>query len=132
VTAAGIAAYLTGFWLIAGLGITLPWRLTLAACWCADAGITLSRLRTAACRLALIRVRADGIEVLRQDGMIVDALLLSGSVVTRRLAWLRLVSADGTRHRELIVGRWSDPASWHRLQLLWQLRDPGFGHPGAA
>lgn len=131
-TTAGFAAYLTGFWLIAGLGVPPAWRLILAACWCADAGVTLARMRTAAGSLERIRVAADGIRVQRPDGPSVDALLLGGSFVSRRLAWLRLAGADGVRHRELFVARWMDPATWHRLRLFWQLRDRGFGHPGAA
>lgn len=55
--------------------------------------------------------------------------LLSGSMVLKRLAWLRLRFADGSTHGELFAGEpGSDPA-WHRLQLIWRLNRRAFGRP---
>jgi len=132
VFAAGIVAYLTGFRLIGGLDMTGAYRLALGAFWCADACITLARLRIAAGRIALIRVSIGGIAVLRPDGRRIEAELQTVSTVWRRLAWLRLACEDGARHHELVFAQRTDPDAWHRLQLLWQLRDRGFGHPGGA
>ena len=50
----------------------------------------------------------------------------------RRLAWLRMIGSDGIRSQELVLASRTDPADWHRLQLVWQLRDSSFGHNGAA
>jgi hypothetical protein len=130
VAAAGAAAYLAGLWLIAGPDFPLVWRLALAGCWCADAAFALVRFRSAACDLELIRVCPGSITVLGPSGLSDDAWLLTGSIVMRRVAWLRLASAGGKRSQVLFLARWTDPGEWHRLQLVWQLREPGFGHPG--
>jgi hypothetical protein len=132
VTTTGVSACLAGFFLIAGLDIGAAWRLLLAVCWCADGVISLSRFRRAASKLVAIRIGPGGLEILRRDGLRTGARLLSGTTVMRRLAWLRMAGADGIRYQELIRAKRTDPAEWHRLQLVWQLRDGGFGHTGAA
>jgi hypothetical protein len=132
VLSSAVCAYLTGFYLIAGLGTAAEWRLLIAACWCVDAVISLYRLRRARKRLAAIWIRSDGLRVLRQDGRQIDARLLTGSTVMLRIAWLRMAGADGIRYQELVLAGRTDPAEWHRLQLIWQLRDGNFGHTGAA
>mgnify|MGYP001828979725 FL=1 len=125
-------AYLAGFWLIAGLSIDAIWQLFLAACWFGDAAISLYRFRGAFKRLAAIRISPVGLQVRRQDGRRIDVRPLTGTTVTRRLAWLRMAGADGFRYQELVLAGRTDPAEWHRLQLAWQLRADGFGHTGAA
>jgi hypothetical protein len=57
---------------------------------------------------------------------------MTGSVVARRWAWLRLAGSDGIRYQELLLANRTDPDGWHRLQLAWQLRRRGFGHRRAA
>jgi hypothetical protein len=128
----GVCAYLAGFYLIAGLGVGTAGRVLLAVCWCGDAAISLYCFRRAAMRLAVIRISTGGLQVLRQDGRLIDARLLTGTTIMRRLAWLRMAGTDGIRYQELVLAGRTDPAEWHRLQLVWQLRDNGFGHTGAA
>jgi hypothetical protein len=128
----GVCAYLAGFCLIAGLSMSTPWRLLLAAYWCGDAAISLYRFRRAATRLAVIRISPGGLQVLRQDGRRIDARLLTGTTIMRRLAWLRMAGTDGIRYQELVLASRTDPVEWHRLHLVWQLRGRGFGHTGAA
>ena len=118
VAAAGAAAYLAGLWLIAGLDLPLVWRLALAGCWCADAAFTLSRLCCAACSIELVRIGPGRITVLGPSGLSEDAWLLTGSMVMRKLAWLRLASAGGKRSQALFLACWTDPGEWHRLQLV--------------
>jgi hypothetical protein len=132
VAAAGIAAYLAGFGLIAGLGLSLPWRLAIGCCWCADGALAVRRLGTAARRLGRIEFGVSAATIVGTDGRRTEAKLLTGSVVMRRVAWLRFRDGDGIRYQELLVARWIEPSAWHRLQLVWQFRDRGFGHPGGA
>jgi hypothetical protein len=127
-----VCAYLAGFWLIADVSAGLSWRLLLAVCWCCDAALSLYRFRRALTRLAAIRIGPDGLQVLRQDGRRFDARLLTGTMIMPRLAWLSMIGADGIRYQELVLASRTDPAEWHRLQLVWQLRDGSFGHTGAA
>ncbi len=88
----------------------------------------LRRLVRGAARLQKLRLDAEGdVAGLGPDGRFEPLVLLSGSIVLKRLAWLRVRFADGSEHGELFKG---DPASdpeWQRLQLLWRHRRGAFG-----
>ena len=131
-TGTALCAYLAGFYLIAGLAIAVPWRLLIAACWCGDAVVSLCRFQAALARLDEICLCPGELQVVRQDGRRVDARLLTGTTIMRRVAWFRMAGEDGIRYQALILASRTDPREWHRLQLVWQSRDGGFGHPGAA
>ena len=53
-------------------------------------------------------------------GQRVTATLLRGSIVIRRLAWLRMRLEDGRKYAELVSGNAVEDFQWHRFQLIWK------------
>jgi hypothetical protein len=76
-----------------------------------------------------MRLDADGnIAGIGPDGRVEPLTLLSGSIVLKRLAWLRVQFTDGSEYGELLRGDPATDLEWHRLQLLWRHRRTAFGH----
>jgi hypothetical protein len=48
------------------------------------------------------------------------AELISGSIVLPGVAWLRMRTHDGLRHRELLIGKARGDDAWRRFQVIWR------------
>jgi hypothetical protein len=68
-----------------------------------------------------IRVRCGGqIEVQNADHEWVPGVLQSGSLVLRKIAWLRVRSGGGPPCSELLRGDARTSHDWRRLQVIWR------------
>ena len=116
---------------IATLSAPAGWRWLIGSLWLADCCFSWTRLRRGFARLHAVRLTADGEAwVMLAAGRSERAQLLSGSVVGRRMAWIRLRFRDGSAHAELFLASRAETAAWHRLQLIWRLAKPAFSDPG--
>ena len=119
VTARLLIAGAIGIALTMSVG-ALP-RLALSLC-CLWLGSTeLTRLHRGFEACAAIRLTSDGSAGIDPgDGNWVTAELEPGSIVLRRLAWLRLRTADGRLITELLRGDARQCRDWRRLQVIWR------------
>lgn len=123
----GVVALLTGILIILILPLPPVLRGAISIIWSVDCARELRMLKRGAARISHLQLDANGdIFATGSDGRRETLVLLSGSVVLSRLAWLRLRFPDGSIFAELM---WGDPASdprWQRLQLIWQQRQAAF------
>ncbi len=124
----GCLAAITGTLIVLKMPLALLWRILLASAWIGENVRECRRLARGAARLKALRLDADGnIAGIGPDGCVESLTLLSGSIVLKRLAWLRVRFADGSEYGELL---WGDPAEdleWQGLQLIWRHRRTAFG-----
>ena len=107
------------------LFMPLPWlpRTLLAAVFVGENLRELRRFTRGAARLQRIQLDAEGnVAGIDPDGRYEPMVLLSGSIVLKRLAWLRVRFADGSEHGELFQGDPARDPAWQRLQLIWRHR----------
>jgi hypothetical protein len=95
---------------------------SIAGCaWFACCGWELLRISRGYALCRRLRVSADG-EVLLLDPN--DdwqaARLLPGSVLLRRIGWIRVETRSGHRFAELIRGSCRESVDWRRLQVIWR------------
>lgn len=68
-----------------------------------------------------VRVFPEGTaSVLTSDAEWVSARMLPGSLILRKLAWLRLRTDNGQVHQELLRGDARKDLEWRRLQVIWR------------
>lgn len=124
----GGLAGLAGAAIIAGLPVAAAWRVLGVVAWAVACARELRALARGGRRLRELRLDTEGrITGLSRDGRREPLVLLAGSMVLRRLAWLWLRFPDGSRHGELLAGDPAADPAWHRLQLIWKLRRGAFG-----
>ncbi len=102
---------------------TLPaWvRLLALPGWLAMSYLEIRALRYGWERAGRLRFRASGdVEIRGRDGNWGPARLLDGSVLLRRLGWLRLIADDGVRIHELVRGSCRSDRDWRRLHVIWR------------
>jgi len=117
----GAVALLAGSVIILYLPVPLLWRCAICVLWFADSGRELVALARGAARVRSLQLDANGdIFATGPHGRSEYLVLLSGSVVWSRLAWLRLRFADGSMYAELLAGDPLRDRHWQRLQLIWQ------------
>jgi hypothetical protein len=112
------------------LCMSLPWflKIVLATAFIGESIRESRRLTRGAARLRQLRLDAEGsLTALGPDGRVEPLLLLSGSIVLARLAWLRVRFADGSEHGELLRGDPATDPEWQRLQLIWRHRRTPIG-----
>jgi len=79
------------------------------------------RLRRGFARCCRLRVTVDGgLLLLDPDGSWQAARLLRGSVVLRRVAWIRCRTERGQHCAELARGNCRESEDWRRLQVIWR------------
>jgi hypothetical protein len=120
--------------LVAGVGlvVSLPlppaWRGMLLLLWLADTVAGLRGIHAGMLRLGSLTVNQFGeMSVTGPDGTLETVTLESGSVVLRRIAWLRLRFPDNSRYAEFFCGNPVNEPAWHRFQLIWQHAAEAFG-----
>lgn len=129
---AACGALLTGFALLIRLPIA-PWaRLGLALLWLLGNVWDIGKLSRGAGRLREIRLGNGSASVVDRQGREHVAEIMSGSVVTSHLAWLRLRLPDGLICRELLCGDAETNRHWRHLQILWRQPRGSFGHTAEA
>jgi hypothetical protein len=112
---------LTGVILVLQLPVG-PWlRALIVVIWIADVCRQMARLCAGMARVTRLSLDSSGrIIAAGPDGDLQKLTLLAGSVVTARLAWLRLRFPDDSVYAELLCGDAGCDPHWHRLQLIWQ------------
>ena len=136
VIAGGVALLCAGLLLLAFLDVPLALRIAIAVLWGGMTAWRIVQLALAYRRHGTLRIGSGGaVEISRHDagrvvGSAADAngnaktvsgQLSHGSIVLRRLAWLRVVPAEGQPYVELLRG--DDKAGersddWRRLQVI--------------
>ena len=125
------------FLLVMGIAICLSlpfdfhWRLLLTLVWVFDTSREISRMTVGMRRTKRLRIDTAG-QVVAEDanGDLENLTLLSGSVVLRRFAWLRLEYSDNLHYAELFHGDPDKDLQWQRLQLIWQQAGSAFARSG--
>ena len=117
----GVAATVVGLLTITLLSLPLVWRTLAALAWLLLNGRELLLIAKGYKRCRRIRIEHDGAaELLGPDGNWTAATLVAGSIVVRRVAWLRLETQDGRRFAELICYKYAQNEEWRRLQVIWR------------
>lgn len=103
----------------------LPWHIaatTAGAClWLAFCARELMILRRSFISCRRFRVMADGaVLLLGEDGDWRAAELAPGSIVLRRLAWIRCRTDRGDCFSELVSGSCRKSDDWRRMQVIWR------------
>ena len=118
--------YATGIVLILILPLPPALRAAGGLVWAIWAYWEISRLERGFGQCFEIRVHASGdVEIADDNGDWAPASLLPGSLVLRKLGWLRLQTTDGRTMVEPVRGDTSRGQDWRRLQVIWR-------HIGAA
>lgn len=119
--AAAVLVLLLGLGVILFLPLALGWRVAAALLWSLLACRDLVQLEYARGRCAKIRVFPQGQVLLYgSDGRLRDASIVSGSIVLRRLAWLRMRLPNGCCYSALLRGNSRESQQWRRLQVIWR------------
>ena len=110
-----------GFALVLHLPLHGGLRALIAALWVVQSACEIQRWTDGAARVARIQVCQSGdVRVTGRDGRAAPVELLRGTLVTRRMAWIRIRFADGRKYGELLRGNAVIDKQWHRFQLIWQ------------
>lgn len=116
-------------WVASGLGVTIiltlpvhpAWRLFAALVWLLPNARKLYLIAKWNKRCQGLRVAHTGdVEIITDRRSSTSAKLVAGSIVLRRIAWLKLESEDGQRFAELLRGKCSQDEDWRRLQVIWR------------
>lgn len=117
----GMLLAVAGFAMILSLPVHLAARIAGCAAWAILCWREQARFRHAYRRVLRLRMSCDGdLKVLDRNGKWLTARLLSGSVLLRRLGWMRIRTEDGHVFAELVGGRCRHDADWRRLQVIWR------------
>ena len=105
------------------LSTQLPGALQIVACvtWLLFSGWEMRRIRNGYVRCRRLRLSAGG-EMLWLDteGNWHPAQLLPGSVLLRRVGWIRWDDERGRQYGELLRGKCRESDDWRRLQVIWR------------
>ena len=117
----GAIAAIAGLFLIMHMPLIALPRVISSAVWLVWCGIETSALTKVWPDVSRIGVNSAGeVWVIDAAGQRVTATLLRGSIVIRRLAWLRIRLEDGRKYAELVSGNAVEDYQWHRFQLIWK------------
>ena len=126
VLGAGVIALAAGLIAIATMTAAASVKLLLTAALALSGIVELVVITRGNMRCERLRIEAGGtLQVYDRSGACRLARLESGSLVLRRLAWLRFRTTDGRRHAELLCRGRAQSHEWRRLQVIWR-------HLGAA
>ena len=110
-----------GLVLILTLDLAALLRATASIVWLVLVRFELERVRLGFLANVAIRVSKGGeVAVLNTDQEWVPCVLLTGSMVLRDLAWLRLKTAKGHTVVELLRGDARRCNEWRRFQVIWR------------
>jgi len=107
--------------LILVLAIDVVLRATGGLVWVAVGRFELRRLTQGFDACKAIRIDSCGdIAILNSDEIWVPARLMTGSILLRKLGWMRLRDQHGQIFLELIRGDARQSQDWRRLQVIWR------------
>ena len=119
---------IAGFVLIVHLPFAPVWRALIVILWFADGCREMVKMTTGMARVVLLKLDASGrILAADSEGEFQELTLLTGSMVLRRFAWLRLRFPDNSNYAELFSGDQAKDEHWQRFQLIWQQSGGAFG-----
>ena len=116
-------AFLGAVGVVLIFSMRLPAVVLIAAstAWLLVSGRELGRIRRAYTRCCRLRLSAGGeMRWLDVDGNWYPAKLLPGSVLLRRVGWIRWHDGRGRQAAELLRGRCRESDDWRRLQVIWR------------
>jgi hypothetical protein len=126
-------ACLLGTLLVLGLPLRPELKFVLACLWLVRCLLEMRSQVKALSRIDRIRICPTGsLEAVSGNGKVESLMLLSGSMVLSRVAWLRFRLDDGLQYGELLLGNPRRDEQWRRLQLIWRQRTAAFGGPGGS
>jgi hypothetical protein len=121
VVAGGSIFALIGLGIIGTMSLAPSWRLGAALVWCLVSVRELFVITSGYKRFCGLRIYETGaIELLGADGRCCTAKTLPGSVVLRRIAWLRLAPEKGRPYAELVRENSAEDEAWRRFQVIWR------------
>ena len=110
-----------GLALILILAIDAAWRAVGCLIWLALGRFELQQLQRGFESCNAVRIDSNGeIAILNGDQEWVAGTLQTGSVLLRKLGWLRLQSQSGQIILELFRGDARQSEDWRRLQVIWR------------
>jgi hypothetical protein len=125
----GAIATIAGFALIIHMPLNAITRVALVVTWLANSSVELWILARTSRRIARIGISQLGDVWVRDPaGQRVPVVLLAGSVVLARFAWIRVRFEDGRKYAELVSGNAVKDRQWHRFQLIWKQSRQIIGH----
>ncbi|MDH3434500.1 MAG: hypothetical protein OEM60_11615 [Gammaproteobacteria bacterium] len=117
----GVVATMLGTAMILILPIQPAWRLLAGVVWLLQHGRALLLIARGNKRCERLRIAHDGAASIMTGGQFrTPARLVAGSIVLRRIAWLRFETEDGQRLAELIRCNGAQNENWRRLQVIWR------------
>ena len=129
----GAALACVGAGLLAATPIPVFLRILLLVIWLWDCVRSFRRLWRGWQRVECLRLSSAGtVQVVGHGESPVAVRLLTGTTVTRRVAWLRFARPGGPLQTELLLAANAEVLVWQRFQLIWRLCRESFGHPGTA
>ena len=112
--AAGLVVILT-------LSVDTALRVLGCLIWGAFGRFELNRLGQGFDTCSAIRVDSSGeFSVLKNNDNWVPASLMTGSVLLRKLGWLRVKDESGQIFLELVRGDARQSHDWRRFQVIWR------------
>lgn len=112
--AAGLALILT-------LDLDTAIRAVICLVWLVAGRYEIAQIEGGFESLVAIRLSSGGdIAVLNDDQEWRPVTLQTGSIVLRKVAWLRLRAANGDIFVELLRGNARQSLEWRRLQVIWR------------
>ena len=121
VLASGILLSVIGALLIVTLPVATAIRLLLLITWLAWHGRETRMLLLAYGCYRGIELNEHGeLALLDRHGQRHAGRLLPGSLVLRRIAWIRVRDARGRVFAEPLRGRCGETRAWRRLQVIWR------------
>ena len=110
-----------GIGIIAAMDIGAGWRCLGVLLWLLSSGRELFVITSGYKRFRCIRIYETGeLQLLDANGNWCNAKALSGSIVLRRFAWLRLAPQGGRPYAELLCRERSESEAWRRFQVIWR------------
>ena len=121
VLASGLILAAAGVPLILTMPLALPIKAPFVAAWLCLCARDIQKLRKAYTCYCALQVGKEGEVRLRDnDGNWHEARLLAGSILLRRLGWIRIGDTRGLVFAELVRGSCSEGQDWRRLQVIWR------------
>jgi hypothetical protein len=117
----GVLLGIVGVVLVFSTRLPAAWLIAASAAWLLVSGWELRRICLGYARCHRLRLSAGG-EMWRldADGNWRPARLLPGSVLLRRVGWIRWDDGRGRQYAELLRGRSRESDDWRRLQVIWR------------
>ncbi len=117
----GLTALLLGLLALLLMPVGSVWRIAASLLWLVYCIQELRTIRAAYSQYFAVKLDATGeVRLVTCSGEYHAAVLLPGSVLLARYAWLRFKTENGLVFGELMRGNSRESAHWRRLQVIWR------------